>query len=256
MAGVLFAGTAPAAASSAPSYKPVLTKNALYKTGKLGVTACEEPQVQNGTVEEAEYYFQAVMDCLSKAWSPMVKKAGYRFSAPKLTVVTKEGTKIGNCGRFPWGAQAVYCPKEKSMYFLLSDNVIEEPTDLALMQTLAHEYGHHVQQLTGILKATDVIMRKDSKSRALEALRRSELQAQCLSAAFVGRVWNSLGRADTDWSILLKGHHNAVAALGARSGSEETHGSHASNKLWLERGFKAQSASACNTFSAPKSKVH
>ncbi|TYB68507.1 hypothetical protein FXF51_11760 [Nonomuraea sp. PA05] len=256
LVGVLFAGTAHAATSSAPSYKPVLTKNKLYKSGKLGISVCEEPEVTSGTVDEAKIYFEAVMECLDKAWSPVVKKAGYRFTKTKFTVVTKEGTKIGTCGRFPWGAQAVYCPKEKAMYFLLSDNVIEEPTDLALMQVLAHEYGHHIQQLTGILKATDVIIAKDSESRALEALRRSELQAQCLSAAFVGRVWNSLGRPDTDWSILLKGHHNVVAALGARSGSEETHGSHASNKLWLERGFKAQSASACNTFSAPKSKVH
>ncbi|MCF6472978.1 hypothetical protein FAF44_31980 [Nonomuraea sp. MG754425] len=257
LAGVLFAGTAHAATTSAaPSYKPVLAKNPLYKTGKLGVTECEEPEVRNGTVEEAEQYFQAVMDCLSKAWSPVVKKAGYRFSAPKLTVITKVGTKIPSCGRFPDGAQAVYCPTTRSISFLLSADVVEEPTDLLLMQGLAHEYGHHVQQLTGIIKATDVIMLKDTESRAYEALRRSELQAQCLSAAFVGRVWDSLRRPDTDWSILLKGHHNMVAALGARSGSEETHGSHPSNRYWLERGFKAQSASACNTFAAPKNRVH
>jgi predicted metalloprotease len=256
MAGVLFAGTAHAAASSAPSYKPVLTKNALYKTGKLGVTACEEPQVQNGTVEEAKLYFETVMECLDKAWSPIVQKAGYRFSKARLHVVTKPGVKIPSCGRFPAGAQAVYCPQARSISFLLSSNVVEEPTDLQLMQVLAHEYGHHVQHLTGIIKATDVILRKDKESRALEALRRSELQAQCLSAAFVGRVWNSLGRPDTDWSILLKGSHNPVAALGVRNSGDETHASQASNKYWLERGFKAQSASACNTFTAPSRRVY
>ncbi|MBB6548029.1 neutral zinc metallopeptidase [Nonomuraea rubra] len=257
MAGVLFAGTAPAAASSAPSYKPVLTKNALYKTGKLGVTACEEPQVQNGTVEEAEYYFQAVMECLDKAWSPIVKKAGYRFTKSKLTVFTKLGVNTP-CGRFEAGAQAMYCEKNKGMYFFLSEDIVEEPTDLALMQVLAHEYGHHVQELTGIGKETTKRFYYKTKvnDSIMEGVRRSELQAQCLSAAFVGRVWNSLGRPDTDWSILLKGSHNPVAALGVRNGGDESHGSQAGNKYWLERGFKAQSASACNTWTAPKKRVY
>nr|SBO99139.1 similar to metalloprotease [Nonomuraea gerenzanensis] len=257
LAGVLFAGTAHAATSSAPSYKPVLTKNKLYKTGKLGVTACEEPEVTSGTVDEAKIYFEAVMECLDKAWSPVVKKAGYRFSRPKLTVLTKVGEKMGPCGRFPAGAQAVYCPQVRSIYFLLSDNVVEEPSDLALMQVLAHEYGHHIQQLTGIMKAADVaILKNRSESRALEALRRTELQAQCLSASFVGRVWNSLGRPDTDWTILLKGSHNPVASLGVRNSGDETHASQASNKYWLERGFKAQSADVCNTWTAPSRRVY
>ncbi|WP_344470192.1 neutral zinc metallopeptidase [Nonomuraea monospora] len=256
LAGVLFAGTAHAATSSAPSYKPVLTKNKLYKTGKLGVSVCEEPEVLRGTVDEAELYFEAVMDCLNRAWSPVVKKAGYRFTRSKLTVYTKLGLKTP-CGTInDPRVQAMYCPDNKSMYFYLSDNVIEEPSDLALMQTLAHEYGHHIQQLTGILKATDPFYLKAVNARAFEGIRRTELQAQCLSAAFVGRVWNSLGRPDTDWSILLKGSHNPVAALGVRNDADETHASQASNKYWLERGFKAQSASACNTFTAPSRRVY
>ncbi|MGR6916295.1 neutral zinc metallopeptidase [[Actinomadura] parvosata] len=257
LAGVLFAGTAHAATSAAPSYKPVLTKNPLYKTGKLGISACEEPQVQNGTVEEAELYFEAVMECLDKAWSPVVKKAGYRFTKSKLTVFTKLGVKTP-CGTYndPY-AQAMYCEKNKGMYFYLSPDIVEEPTDLALMQVLAHEYGHHVQELTGIGKETtrSFYYRKPN-SRILEGVRRSELQAQCLSAAFVGRVWGSLGRPDTDWTILLKGSHNPVAALGARNSGDETHATQASNKYWLERGFKAQSASACNTWTAPSRKVY
>ncbi|SPL91224.1 YpfJ protein, zinc metalloprotease superfamily [[Actinomadura] parvosata subsp. kistnae] len=257
LAGVLFAGTAHAATSAAPSYKPVLTKNPLYKTGKLGISACEEPQVQNGTVEEAELYFEAVMECLDKAWSPVVKKAGYRFNKAKVTVITKLGAKTP-CGAFnDPRAQAMYCPPNKRMYILLSPQVIAEPNDLALMQVLAHEYGHHVQQLTGIMGlAYKSYYQRPVNEHAFESIRRAELQAECLSGAFVGRVWNSLGRPDSDWSIFLKGGHNLGSSLGLRSGSDETHGSDANVRWWLQKGFKAQSASACNTWTAPSRKVY
>jgi predicted metalloprotease len=254
LAGVLFAGTAHAASSTYPS---VLTKNALYKAGKPGVRTCEEPEVSTGSLEEAELYFETVKDCLDRAWAPVVRKAGHRFTKPAFKIITKPGAK-NTCGRFPGGAQAVYCPLDRSITFLLSPDIVEEPTDLALMQVLAHEYGHHVQQLTGIMKAADrIILKKGSEDRSLAALRRLELQAQCMSGVFVGRVWDSLGRPDSDWTILTKGTHNAVAldAIGVRSGSDQTHGSDKSNAFWLQRGFTSQSAGSCNTWTSPASKV-
>ncbi|GAA3687846.1 hypothetical protein GCM10022224_061390 [Nonomuraea antimicrobica] len=260
LASVLFAGTAHAATSSAaPAFQPALTKNPLYKTGKLGTDTCEEPTVQNGTVEEATVYFETVMVCLKKAWSPVVKKAGYGFGSPKLAVVTKVGEKTP-CGRFPAGAQALYCPAAKSITVLLSPEIVEEPTNLALMVVLAHEYGHHVQQITGIGKATDAFYgSKKADKRTLDGIRRSELQAQCLSGAFVGRVWTSLGRDDADWDAILKSTHNFLdlSAIGVkvRSGADQTHGNDSNNAHWLQRGFTVQSASACNTWTAPAAKV-
>ncbi|MFI7633441.1 neutral zinc metallopeptidase [Nonomuraea sp. NPDC049400] len=257
LASLLFAGTAHAATVSAPAFKPVLTKNPLYKAGKLGIQTCEEPPVNHGSVEEAEVYFSSVMDCLKQAWAPVVKKAGYRFSTPKLTVITRVGTKTA-CGKFPEGAQALYCPNNKSITFLLSPEIVEEPRNLALMQVLAHEYGHHVQQLTGIGNATETFY-AGSSARALDGVRRSELQAQCLSAAFVGRVWDSLGRGDAEWDAILKSTHNFLdlSSIGVkvRSGADQTHGKDANNAYWLQRGFKSESASACNTWAAPKAKV-
>ncbi|MEV4803427.1 neutral zinc metallopeptidase [Nonomuraea sp. NPDC049421] len=256
LAGVLFAGTAHAASSSAAPFSSVLTKNKLYKAGKPGVRACEEPEVRTGSVEEAELYFEAVKDCLDRAWAPVVKKAGHRFTKPKFSIVTKVGAKT-RCGRFPGGAQALYCQKDRSITFLLSPNIVEEPTDLALMQVLAHEYGHHVQQLTGIMKAGDPIIGGRDEDRAYAALRRLELQAQCLSGVFVGRVWDSLGRPDSDWDILAKGTHNPVAldAIGVRSGADNTHGSDKSNTFWLQRGFKSQSTGVCNTWTSSNARV-
>ncbi|WP_406674406.1 hypothetical protein WBK31_05325 [Nonomuraea sp. N2-4H] len=97
LAGVLFAGTAHAASSTYPS---VLTKNALYKAGKPGVRTCEEPEVSTGSLEEAELYFETVKDCLDRAWAPVVRKAGHRFTKPAFKIITKPGAK-NTCGRFP-----------------------------------------------------------------------------------------------------------------------------------------------------------
>ncbi|GAA3259857.1 neutral zinc metallopeptidase [Nonomuraea helvata] len=257
VASLLFAGTAHAATAPAPAFKPVLTKNPLYKAGKLGTQTCDEPQVNNGTVEEAEVYFASVMDCLKQAWAPVVKKAGFRFSAPKLTVITKAGTKTA-CGKFPEEAQAIYCGRNKSITFWLTPAIVEEPRNLALMAVLAHEYGHHIQQLTGIGEARDSLYRS-TEARALNASRRSELQAECLGGAFVGRVWGSLGRSSAEWNDLLGSTHNwlDLSSIGVkvRSNADETHGKDSNVAYWAKRGFKAQSASACNTWTAPKTKV-
>ncbi|MFC4113512.1 neutral zinc metallopeptidase [Nonomuraea zeae] len=254
-AGILSAGTAQAATVSAPAFKPALTKNPLYKTGKLGYETCEEPQVQNGTLDEAKLYFESVLACLDEAWAPKVKKAGFSFTKPKFRVITKPDKK-GKCGGFPGSAQAVYCRLDKTITFLLTPEIVEEPTDLQLMATLAHEYGHHLQHLTGMFKAVDTPAKK-TEARYLEESRRIELQAQCLSGVFIGSIWNSLGRPDSDFKILLNSKHGVgLWAIGVKDAADHTHATNASNSRWIKRGFDTKSAGGCNTWTASKSQVN
>lgn len=255
LASVVLAGTAPAAAA-APAFKPVLTKNPIYKTGKLTYKTCEEPPVNSGTEDEARVYFETMLDCLNKAWGPKVKKAGFAFTKPTFRVVTKVGSPT-SCGEFPEGAQAIYCPRDKSMTMLLSPNIIEEPNDLGLLVVFAHEYGHHIQQVTRMFSAETRYNKKNLK-RVLDESRHFELQAQCLSGAFVGGIWDSLGRSDSEFESYLKLTHNvSLDALGVktRSSADQTHGTDANNAYWLKRGFTGKSAGSCNTWVAPKGKV-
>jgi predicted metalloprotease len=255
-AGALSAGAAQAATVAGPGFKPALTKSPLYKTGKLGFETCEEPQVQSGSLDEARLYFEALLGCLDKAWGPKVKKAGFTFTKPKFRVITKPD-KQGKCGGFPQGGgvQAIYCRLDKTITFLLTPQIVEEPTDLQLMATLAHEYGHHLQYLTGMFKALDT-SGKRTEARYLEESRRVELQAQCLSGAFIGSIWGSLGRPESDYRLLLKAKHGlGLGVIGVRDSADETHASNPANSRWIKRGFDAKSAGGCNTWTAAKSQV-
>jgi len=241
LASVLFAG----AAHAAPAFPRTLTNNPIYKTGKLGLEECAEQPIQRQDLDGARVYLEFMLDCLDESWAPHVRAAGFTFVKPKFEVIAKPGKKTA-CGAFPAGAQALYCTKDKKITFLLDPSILEEPTDLFLMEVIAHEYGHHIQQLTGVLKVVDRTKGK-SRARVMAESRRVELQAECLSGAFIGRIWHSLGRRDFDFRYIVK-----VAQSGFDYAS---HGKAVNIAWWLKRGFDAESPSACNTWSASKAKV-
>ncbi|MER7366056.1 neutral zinc metallopeptidase [Nonomuraea wenchangensis] len=253
LTSVLLGGTAHAAA--APAYKPVLTANPVYKSGELDLGTCQEEQAAPGDPQDVKKYLTGVLDCLNEAWAPKIRKAGYKFSKPSFQVITKLGAKTG-CGRFPAGAQALYCTRNNKITYWLSPDFLRNPDDLRLMAVLAHEYGHHVQQLTGMLDAGTEYTGKNTR-RVLDESRRYELQAECLGAAFIGDVWHSLGRSHDDWYYLVRnnGSGSFLSVFGLKDPGEETHGGGANVGYWLERGFAKESAAACNTWKAPKSKV-
>lgn len=245
LASVLFAGTAHAAATPSPGFKPVLTKNPVYKTGKLELKECDEQPVQRDDLDGARIYLEFLLDCLNESWSRQLAKADIPFAKPKFEVIPKAGRQTA-CGTFPIGAQALYCPKNRKITFLLDPMILSEPTDLFLMEVMAHEYGHHIQQLTGMLKVVDNLKGK-SKARMFEESRRVELQAECLSGAFIGSIWHSLGRRDFDFKYIVK-----VAQSGFDYAS---HGKASNIAYWLKKGFDAESPDSCNTWTAKKSRV-
>ncbi|NRQ30990.1 hypothetical protein HII36_03965 [Nonomuraea sp. NN258] len=245
LASVLFAGTAHAAPVAADPFSPVLTKNPIYKTGELGTETCEEQPLQRDDLDGARVYLEFLLDCLADSWREPITKAGFTFKEPKFSVISKPGAATG-CGKFPRGAQAVYCPNNKKITFLLDPYILSEPTELFLMAVIAHEYGHHIQDLTGVLNIVDRYKGK-SKARIYDEARRVELQAECMSGAFIGSVWHSLGRRDFDFKYIVQ-----TAQVGFDDG---IHGKPANIAWWLQRGFDAESPSACNTWAAPKGKV-
>ncbi|MBB5083044.1 neutral zinc metallopeptidase [Nonomuraea endophytica] len=242
LASVLFTGVAYAAP---PSYSPVLTKNPVYKTGALELKECDEQPVQSGDLDDARVYLEFLMDCLNESWSRQLAKKNIPFSKPGFEVIAKPGART-SCGRFPAGAQAIYCPKNKKITFLLDEAILAEPFELFLMEVLAHEYGHHIQQLTGMLRIVDNVKGK-SKARLFDESRRVELQAECMSGAFIGSVWHSLGRREFDFRYIVKVAENGY--------DFRSHGKAKNIAWWLKRGFDAESPSACNTWAAPKSRV-
>ncbi len=225
-----------------------LKRNRLYKLKAMKAVGCAPAsQVPLDSSANLQAYYSSVLPCLDQAWKrswKKLRKAGVKFRAPK--VVVHNGSTSSPCGT-P-GLLSFYCGENKTIYMYDAEIVNPwnaYPTDyshgltrLAATHTLAHEYGHHVQQLTGILEA--IGQRYQGK---LE--RRAELQASCL-----GNVWLS---AQRDAYPILADYGQRPELW--RYITVSNHGSVANQAYWTERGYAAAKAGACNTFKAPGSQV-
>jgi predicted metalloprotease len=112
---------------------------------------------------------------------------------------------------------------------------------------VAHEYGHHVQQVSGILPAFyDIQYNITSRAARLEFNRRMELQASCFAAVFVGANRRALpitGNVRRQWDWMTS-HSGDVP------GYPRDHGSFRNHDYWSRRGFNSQNVGLCNNFTA------
>ncbi|MFC4062613.1 neutral zinc metallopeptidase [Planomonospora corallina] len=238
-AAVLLAAVPSGAAQAAPP-KP------LGETGRLAASSCPEPPLIDGGVPRTREYLTAAVRCLNRAWSAHLSRAGLPFRAPRVRFHDAPGERA--CGDRPWpDADAFHCADQGTVVFMLTGEWIEGRTDLHPLKVAAHEYGHHLQSLTGIHASYAARFRARGARRA-ELRRRYELQADCLSGVFLGSVRRSLKRTGQDWEELFE----AVRRSGDGDG---THGSGANRLRWFKRGYGALSPAACDTWTAGASRV-
>jgi predicted metalloprotease len=198
--------------------------------------------------EKLRAYYQAAIGCLDQAWQPVLAKANEPFSSPKLEI--QAGRSL--CGEAPSAeeATAYYCSGGK-VIFMPTDRLLEQAglNQAAHLAVLAHEYGHHVQALSGILNASYDKGEKfgaDSPEK-LELTRRAELQANCFSGMFIasvagrGSITTKLARAAAD------SFRDTVA--------DNTQGTVKQQVTWGKAGFDKNSTAACNTWLAAPADV-
>ncbi|MCC5577691.1 neutral zinc metallopeptidase [Microtetraspora sp. AC03309] len=242
---LLLSGTAVASGSArpVPTGKAALTKNPIYTTGEFDFTECKELSRQPDDVDSYKIYLDHLMDCLNLSWGEEFKQAGLPFAKPKVRYITT-AAKTG-CGKYPAGyAAGMYCSLDKTMWILIYKYQLADPSEMDLFDTIAHEYGHYVQDRIGIMPTVEKTSRRASKAAQYAWVRRLELQAACFSGAFVGSVWHSLGRDQFDWDDLLD-----------RTSGDVLHGKAKNIRYWSMRGWNGNGPGVCNTFSAPASKV-
>ncbi|GAB2472105.1 hypothetical protein GCM10027187_45440 [Streptosporangium sandarakinum] len=218
--------------------------------GRPAVTSCPEPPLVDGGIPRSREYLTAIMGCLNRSWSGHFARAGLRFRAPTVRFYEEPAERV--CG-VPWptGAAAFYCTEKATVVFPLTGDWIEGRTDLYPLKIAAHEYGHHLQSLTGFRARYEARARADRARRA-ELNRRYELQADCLSGVFLGSVRGSLSRTAPDWTALSE----AIRAAGDDGdGGPRTHGTGAHRAHWFDRGLRTVSPAACDTWAAPPSAV-
>jgi predicted metalloprotease len=244
--------------TATPTQDTVTVKqNDFYQTGPLVSSKCEEPSYRPSTKAGVTKYAQAMLPCLNKSWAPTVREAGHEFRAPKLVLFKGDSPTTPCSGQT---GDAFYCGTDETIYLSWTTEVEQYAESdhtwarIDLAATVAHEYGHHVQQLVGILDASQ--SREDAASseagKLLES-RRVELQAECLSAVYLGADadWFPVeGRIYDKWLWRAKHHGDEYSEDHIRD-----HGSRKSTATWSVRGFENPEPQSCNTFTAPAAKV-
>lgn len=191
-------------------------------------------------------------------WTRVFSASGQNYPAPKVVLYTTQ-TNSG-CGLADSRMGPFYCPEDSKVYIDLSfyDELRQKfgaPGDFAQAYVLAHEIGHHVQNLTGVLPEFNRRRQSMSQEQANAYSVRVELQADCYAG-----VWaNYAGQQNLLESGDIEEALNAAEQIGDDTLQKRmqgyavpktfNHGTSAQRKSWFERGYTSGSPNDCDTFS-------
>lgn len=195
-------------------------------------------------------------------WRPLFQLAGASYREPKLVLFS--GAVSSACGFAQSAMGPFYCPLDEKVYIDLSfyrdlKERFRAPGDFAQAYVIAHEVGHHVQNLLGVAEKVRHAQQSVGRTEANQLSVRLELQADCLAG-----VWAN--HADRARDILEQG--DVEEALGAASSIGDdrmqaqtqghvvpesfTHGSSDQRVHWFRRGLESGELEQCNTFEAAR----
>lgn len=190
-----------------------------------------------------------------KTWEALFARSGQRFDAPKL--VFYGGTGRSGCGAAQSAMGPFYCPTDQGIY--LDTSFFDELAsrfgaqgDFAQDYVIAHEFGHHIQNLLGTSEQVQRVQRSSNERDGNAASVRLELQADCYAG-----VWAAQNRTRMDPGDLEEGL-TAARAIGDDTLQREaqgrvvpdsfTHGTSAQRMYWLRRGYQSGDPAQCDTF--------
>jgi len=179
------------------------------------------------------------------------------------TLVLYSGSTRAGCGGAQSAMGPFYCPEDKKIYLDTSffrDMQVKYGGggDFADAYVIAHEVGHHVQDLLGILDKTDAAKQRGSRTQANAISVRVELMADCLAgvwAANANQKWKLLGPDDIQRAMstasAIGDDRLQTSARGYAVPDSFTHGSSAMRQKWLTTGLQSGQVDSCNTFEGP-----
>lgn len=191
---------------------------------------------------------------LDETWAPIFAASNVPFQQPELVFYTG-GTRSG-CGDASSASGPFYCPADQGIYIDTSFyDVMQQQMgaggDFARYYVMAHEYGHHIQYLTGVLQQVRSAQQSDARN-ANQLQVRVELQADCYAGVWAAKNRNLIEPGDLEEGM------NAANAIGddtlmrnaGQSVNHEsfTHGTSAQRMEWLRRGLQTGDEDQCDTF--------
>jgi uncharacterized protein len=217
------------------------------------------PQPAKGAEDPEKSLSVRVLGDTEDVWKALFQAMGSRYDPPKLVLFRK--SIVSGCGRASSSAGPFYCPADRKLYLDTSffqelQNRFGAPGDFAQAYVIAHEVGHHVQNLMGTMREYDAAADKldDRRRNALSV--RLELQADCYAGVwgFYAAKRNLLDPGDAEEGL------RAASAVGDDTIQKRTqgyavpdgftHGTAAQRMKWFQTGLQSGDPRSCNTFSA------
>jgi predicted metalloprotease len=231
------------------SAEDYLQNAALYQAGALPETNCPAEDLGDGSLAAQKRYYEKLFGCLNEAWRPIFAKLGQNPPDPGLVVFDRPVmTPCGNFKPLSGRVLAFYCYGNSVMYTDVQqmNKVFGPKEDLAYLMTIAHEYGHHVQGVSGLFSARGVYL-QEHPGEKLESSRRNELQASCLGGVFSRAVAKSYPLTNRMQEFRFQAS-NSFGENPNTPADQRTHGLATSQGFWIENGFNIRETKACNTF--------
>ena len=205
-------------------------------------------------------FVSTVLADTEDVWKDIFAKGGARYQEPHLVLF--RGATPTACGAGQAAMGPCYCPADQKVYIDLGfyetlRKQLGSPGEFAQAYVIAHEVGHHVQNLMGISGKVDEARRRASPAQSNALSVRLELQADCFAGVWANHAQSArqiLERGDIESAM------NAAAKIGDDALQKQsqgrvvpesfTHGSSAQRTNWFNTGLKTGSVKACDTFSA------
>jgi predicted metalloprotease len=218
-----------------------------------GAPPSDDPQAE---------FIRVVLADTEEVWDEVFASAGRQYRQPRLVLFSDQVSSA--CGFQSAAVGPFYCPGDQQVYIdLVFYRELEQrfgaPGDFAQAYVIAHEIGHHVQQLLGISEQVDQARRRAGEVQANALSVRQELQADCFAGVWAHHSQRRGNNIQLETGDVEEGL-TAAAAIGDDRIQRETrgrvvpesftHGSSAQRVEWFRRGLQSGSLDQCDTFGA------
>jgi predicted metalloprotease len=194
------------------------------------------------------------LSSLNQTWQPIFQASNVSFAPPKLVFYTQAGRS--GCGAAQSAMGPFYCPSDNGIYidtdfYREMEQRLGAGGDFARVYVMAHEYGHHIQNLTGMADQVRSLQQQDP-SRANNLQVRMELQADCYAGVWAAKNRTRIEPGDIEEGLNAAhsiGDDVLMRNAGRRASPESfTHGSAEQRMNWLRKGIETGNEDACDTF--------
>ena len=224
----------------------------------LPMTEPDQAYVETAEERELADFVSVVLADTEDIWTELLKEEGLAYRDPKMVIFT--GRVQSGCGTGVSETGPFYCSLDETIYIDLSffrelKNRFGAPGDFAMAYVVAHEVGHHVQNITGILGQVHELRPRLSQEEYNQYSVRLELQADYLSGVWGHNMAKKGYLEEGDLEEAL----NAASAIGDDTLQKRaqgyvvpdsfTHGTSEQRQRWFYKGFKSGDLSEWDTFS-------